>query len=106
MSRRKRFKYSFAKKEDAEGGKSSVIFAVLALVTTVAAVIISFAMDGKAGSWIGSLGLMSVLFSVAGFAIGIRSFQEQEKNYRFSVLGSMVNGVCCIGWLALLLIGA
>ena len=105
MSRRKRFKYSFAKKEDSEGGRSSVIFAGIALVITLAAVIISFAMNGKAGNWIGSLGLMAALFSVAGFVIGIRSFHEQEKNYRFSVLGAMVNGVFCIGWLALLLIG-
>ena len=105
MKKRKRLKYSFAKREDTEGGKSSVLFAGFSLVIFLAAVIMSFFMGGNAASWIGALGLMAVLFSVTGFFIGIKSFQEKEKNYRLSVLGAMANGIGCIGWLALLLIG-
>lgn len=105
MRIRKKFKYSFTKKEDAEGGKSSVIFAGFSLVMFLVAVLISFFMEGKAGSWVGALGIMAILFSIAGFFIGIRSFHEPQKNYRFSVLGAMVNGFFCVGWLALLLSG-
>ncbi len=105
MRIRRKFKYSFTKKEDAEGGKSSVVFAGFSLVMLLAAVLVSFFMEGKAGSWVGALGIMAVLFSVAGFFIGIRSFHEPKKNYRFSVLGAMANGIFSVGWLALLLSG-
>ena len=33
------------------------------------------------------------------------SFKEKGKNYRFSVMGAMANGVISVGWLALILIG-
>ena len=48
---------------------------------------------------------MAALFAAVGFWIGIRSFKERDRNYRFSALGSMANGVFFVGWLALFLIG-
>ena len=77
---RRKFKYTFTRKEETEGGFSSLVFA-------------------------GALGLMAVLFSVSGFLIGMKSFKEKGKNYRFSVMGAMANGVISVGWLALILIG-
>ncbi|MBS6194423.1 MAG: hypothetical protein KH828_02415 [Clostridiales bacterium] len=102
---KRRFKYSFTRKGETEGGFASVIFAGLSLLLFLIAAGISFFWEGNAGSWIGSFGLMAILFSICGFFIGIKSFQEREKNYRFSVLGSMANGIFCVGWLALFLIG-
>lgn len=102
---RKKYRYSFTKKGETEGGFASVIFAGISLVLFLTSAIISFAWEGNAGSWIGVLGFMAVLFSVCGFFIGIKSFQEKDKNYRFSVLGAMANGVFFVGWLALFLIG-
>lgn len=102
---KKRFRYSFTKKEETEGGVASVIFSVISLILFLATAGISFFREGKAGMWIGSLGFMAFLFSVSGFLIGIRSFHEKEKNYRFSVMGSMANGVISVGWLAIFLIG-
>ena len=43
--------------------------------------------------------------AVSGFLIGMKSFKEKGKNYRFSVMGAMANGVISVGWLALILIG-
>lgn len=102
---RKRFKYAFTKKRETEGGFASVIFAVISLLLFLVSAGLSFFWEGNAGSWIGVLGFMAILFSFCGFCIGIKSFQEKEKNYRFSVLGSMANGIFCVGWLALFLIG-
>lgn len=102
---RKRFKYSFTKKRETDGGFASVVFAGISLFLFLVASGLSFFWEGNAGSWIGTLGFMAILFSFYGFCIGIRSFQEREKNYRLSVLGSMANGVFCVGWLALFLIG-
>jgi hypothetical protein len=102
---RKRFRYAFTKKSETEDGFASVIFAGCSLLVFVVAAVISFAWEGKADSWIGGLGLMGILFSACGFKTGIKSFQERDKNYRFSVLGAMANGIFVVGWLALFLIG-
>lgn len=102
---RRRYKYAFTKKGETEGGFVSVIFAGISLFLFVVAAILSFAWEGNAGTWIGVLGFMAILFSICGFFIGIKSFQEKEKNYRLSVLGAMGNGVFFVGWLALFLIG-
>ena len=102
---RKKYKYSFAKREETEGGFASVLFAAVSLGIFLAAVGISFFFHGNAGSWIGALGVMAVLFSVCGFFLGIQSFKEREKNYRFSVIGALGNGIFFVGWLALFLIG-
>lgn len=102
---KRRYKYSFAKKDDTQGGAASVLYAIVSLVIFLIAVVLSFIYEGKAGNWIGALGLMAALFSICGFAMGIRSFREHEKDYRLSVMGAMLNGIFCVGWLALILLG-
>lgn len=102
---KKRFKYAFTRKKETEGGFASVIYACSSLFLFLVCAVLSFAFSGKAGAWVGALGLMAILFSVSGFCIGIRSFQEKDRNYRFSMLGSMANGILSVGWLALFLIG-
>ena len=102
---KRRYRYAFTKKEEAEGGFASVVFAGCSLVLFLAAVFISFIWEGNAESWIGAFGVMAILFSICGFSIGIKSFQEKEKNYKLSVLGAMANGIFAVGWLALFLMG-
>lgn len=102
---KKKYKYAFTKNGETEGGTASVWYALISFVAFIAAACISFGWEGKAESWIGAFGVMGILFSICGFSAGIKSFQEKNKNYRFSVLGAMVNGVFFVGWLALFLIG-
>lgn len=102
---KRRYKYAFTKRAETEGGFASVVFAGISLGLFLISACISFAWEGNAGSWIGALGVMAVLFSMCGFSMGIKSFQEREKNYRLSVLGAMSNGIFFVGWLALFLIG-
>lgn len=102
---KRKFKYSFVKKEDTEDGFASVVYAGISFVLFIVAALISFIFEGNAGSWVGVLGFMAVLFSVIGFLTGLKSFKERDKNYRFSAIGSLANGVILVGWLALFLIG-
>lgn len=102
---KRKFKYAFTRKKETDGGFSSLILLVCALVVFLAAAGISFFYEGNAASWIGGLGIMGLLFSAYGFWIGIKSFQERDRNYRFSVMGAMGNGLFCVGWLALFLMG-
>ena len=88
---RRKFKYTFTRKEETEGGFSSLVFAGCSLLLFLVSACLSFFWEGKAESWI--------------FVIGMKSFKEKGKNYRFSVMGAMANGVISVGWLALILIG-
>ena len=63
---RRKFKYTFTRKEETEGGFSSLIFAGCSLLLFLVSACLSFFWEGKAESWIGALGLMAVLFSVSG----------------------------------------
>lgn len=102
---KKRFKYSFTRKRETDGGFASMIFAGISLFLFLLSAVLSFIWQGDAGTWVGVLGLMAAMFAAAGFWIGIRSFKERDRNYRFSALGAMANGVFFVGWLALFLIG-
>ena len=103
---RRKFKYTFTRKEETEGGFSSLVFAGCSLILFLVSACLSFFWEGKAESWIGAAwSEWAVLFSVSGFLIGMKSFKEKGKNYRFSVMGAMANGVISVGWLALILIG-
>lgn len=102
---RKKFKYAFARKKQAEGGVVSIIYAGASLFLFLVSSLISFILKGNAGSWIGALGVMAFLFSACGFFGGLKSFQEEERNYRCSAIGSLCNGIFLVGWLALFLNG-
>lgn len=102
---RKKYKYSFARKKEADGGFVSLIYAGISLFLFLVAALLSFSQSGNAGSWIGAFGVMAILFSACGFAAGLRSFKEKDRNYYFSAIGSLANGMFLIGWLALFLIG-
>lgn len=102
---KKRFKYAFTRKKETEGGFASLIYGGLSLAVFLICAALSFAFSGNAGTWVGALGLMGILFSVCGFWIGMKSFQERDRNYRFSAIGAMANGIFSVGWLALFLVG-
>lgn len=102
---KKRYKYSFTRKRETDGGFASMIFAAISLFLFLLSAVLSFIWQGNAGTWVGVLGLMAALFAAAGFWTGVHSFQERDRNYRFSALGAMANGVFFVGWLALFLIG-
>ncbi|MGI6012136.1 MAG: hypothetical protein ACOX8H_11700 [Ruminococcus sp.] len=101
---KKRYKYRLPMSEDAEGGKGAVVMAVISGVFLLTAAIISFALGGKAGTFVGVFGLMGILLAAAGFVTGLVSFKE-KKNHRFSTAGSLANGLLAVFWLALFLIG-
>lgn len=102
---KKRYRYRLPLNEDAADGLGSVLMAVFSGVFLLAAAVISFALGGKAGTYVGIFGLMGILLSVIGFITGLISFGEKKKNHRFSTAGSLANGLLAVFWLALFLIG-
>ena len=61
---RRRYKYAFTKKGETEGGFTSAVFAGISLFLFLTSAVLSFAWEGKAGSWIGVLGFMAILLSL------------------------------------------
>ena len=84
---------------------TQIAHSYIAVFLFLLASIVSFAFRGNGGIFLGAAGLFSFLLSGYGFYVGMKSFKEKGKNYRFSVMGAMANGVISVGWLALILIG-
>lgn len=95
--RTERHGYKFTNKNNTRGGIISVILAIIALVTVVTGVIISYKKSGAAGTLAGGLGTMSFLFATAGLISGLKSFKEKDKFYIFSWIGTISNGILWLG---------
>lgn len=101
----KRYRYAFAKKKEAQKGKLSTGLAVASLLLFAAAVAIAFLAGGTVGYIVGGLSLFAMLLSIYGFAMGLRSFSEEDRNHKTSMIGSIANGVIMVGWIGMFLLG-
>lgn len=101
----RRYRYAFAKKEEARKGKLSVGLAAASFLLFLAAVGLAFLLKGQLGYIVGGAGLFAMLLSVYGFIMGLLSFSEEERNHRTSIVGSIANGIIMVGWLGLFLMG-
>ncbi len=101
----KRYKYSVTnKKYAAKGVVSSVCGGISAGVLCVAS-LCSLAFHGNGGIYLGAMGLAAFGISIYGFALGLKGFSEKHRDQKFCKIGSMLNGVIMIIWLALFLAG-
>ncbi len=64
----KRYRYAFAKKKEAGKGKLSAGLAVASFLLFLAAVLLSFFLEGRYGFIVGSVSLFAALLSVYGFS--------------------------------------
>ena len=96
----KRYRYAFAKKREAQQGKLSAVLAAVSLVLFVTAVLLAFFLQGQYGYIVGAM-----LLSVYGFAMGLKSFSEENRTHKAGMIGSIANGIIMIGWLGIFLMG-
>ena len=71
----------------------------------LAAVLLSFFLEGKYGFIVGSVSLFAALLSVYGFIMGLLSFSEENCKHHTSIIGSIANGFITVGWIFLFLMG-
>ena len=98
----KRYRYAFAKKREAQQGKLSAVLAAVSLVLFVTAVLLAFFLQGYI---VGGISLCAMLLSVYGFAMGLKSFSEENRTHKAGMIGSIANGIIMIGWLGIFLMG-
>ena len=91
----RRYRYAIIKKKEAAKGKLSV----------GGAVGIAYVLEGSYGFIVGGICLFAALLSVYGFLMGISSFSEEKCTHRTSIIGSILNGIFMVGWLAFFLMG-
>lgn len=101
----RRYRYAFAKKKEAQKGKLSTGLAAASLILFITAVLLAFFMNGEFGYIVGRVSLCAMLLSIYGFAMGLKSFSEENRTHRTSMIGSIANGIIMIGWLGIFLLG-
>lgn len=101
----RRYRYAFAKKKEAQKGKLSTGLAAASLILFITAVMLAFFMNGEFGYIVGGVSLCAMLLSIYGFAMGLKSFSEENRTHRTSMIGSIANGIIMIGWLGIFLLG-
>ena len=101
----KKMMYSFEEKKNSVNGIISTIMGVISIVLLLAAVYSSYYMRGHAGIYAGAMGLSGILFSCAGFILGIVSFKEKNIKYKYPKIGSIMCGIVFAVWLTILLTG-
>lgn len=102
---KKRYKYSFTKKRHTKGGVESSIFALISCLLFLASSVCSLVFGGRGGLYLGAMGFVAIGLSVIGFVLGLRSFSEENRDFLYSKVGSVANGVLMVIWLALFLVG-
>ena len=98
-------RYTFDEKKASRGGRVALIFACASAACFLAAVILSFAMKGKAGVFVGAISAYAAVLSVYGFYRGMKSFSETDVSPTLSIIGSLLCGVIMVGWLTVFLTG-
>lgn len=101
----RRYRYAIIKKKEAEKGKLSVGLAIASLLLFAGAIGVAYALEGTYGFIVGGICLFAALLSVYGFLMGISGFSETDRTHRTCIIGSILNGVFMVGWLAFFLMG-
>lgn len=69
----------------------STILGLIALGSLVTAIFLAYRNHGEAELRYGTVGLLSTLFGLAGFVLGIMSCMEKDRYHLFSWLGIGLN---------------
>lgn len=98
--------YKFTNKKHSQGGVRSSIAGAVSLICTIGAVFGAYAAKGNAGTYLALLGTIAIVAGVYGIFVGNQSFKEEECYYLFSRLGTVVNFILVIFWIAVVGMGA
>ena len=85
----------------ARGGRISSTIGLCNLALMFLTITMAVMENGKSGMYIGIIVIITFILSIFGFVIGIRSFSEENKFYRFSYIGTVINAAI---WISIILI--
>ncbi len=108
MSRRRsrRHKIQFSDRSHPKAGIVSTVMGAVALILLIVLCLISGAARGLSGGWIGVAGMWTLILSIVGFVLAVKSY-KMEDIYRITpMLGSILNGVVSVVMMLLYVQGA
>ena len=97
--------YKFTDKHHSQGGIRSSVAAAVSLICTAIDVYGAYAAKGNAGNYLALFGFLAIVSCCYGAYAGKQSFKEEECYYLFSRIGTSVNFVLLIFWIAVLGMG-
>ena len=92
-------------KHDSVLGLVSIIVGIAAVVVLLGLFLLSYIQHGKAGIWIGLLGILLAFATVAGVVIAIFGLSDTEAKKGKPVLGIVLNAVLFSALVVLYIIG-
>lgn len=102
---RKYRSYKFTDKHHSKGGIRSSIAGAVSLVCTLAGIYGAYAAKGNAGNYLALLGFVGIVCCIYGTFVGNQSFKEEECYYLFSRIGTALNLLLLIFWIAVVGMG-
>lgn len=87
-----------------KGGRISSLIALEAFILFVLTVALCIVQNGNAGIYVGILAWAIFGLALAGFVIGLKSYQEETKFLKYTYIGTISNAVIWIGILCVFLI--
>lgn len=100
-----RRKYKFTDKKHSKGGLIASGLFLISLVFMIVGIYMSFTKHGDANMSVGLLGMAALITSVIGFAIGLKSFKEDEVFLLFPWIGTAGCAIILLCMSAVVLIG-
>lgn len=98
-------KYGQVKLRHAKRGVGSCLFAIGVFIALSSFLGVAYTTYGGASTWIGSLGMIALLFAITGTFLGVRGFREREKNYITCRIGIVANGIVVLIYVILFVRG-
>ena len=97
--------YKFTDKHHSQGGIRSSIAGGIALICTGISLYIAYAAKGNGDSILVLFGTVGIICCFYGAYIGGKSFHEEECYYLFSKIGTIVNVILMVFWIAVVGMG-
>lgn len=94
-------KYGQAKQKHAKRGVASCIIAGMVMVVLTTLIAVAYTSGGNGQTYMGGLGLVSMILAGVGIYAAFRGFKEREKNYLTCKIGLGFNIAFLLGWIAI-----
>lgn len=97
--------FRFVEKSHPLTGIVSTVIAVISFALFAMACIISGCQGGKAGLYVGAIGILCFFMSISGFIFAWKSLHKEDIRMLFPTIGSVANGILTIGYMVLYVTG-
>ena len=104
-SKKSKSNVMFTSRNHSKMGILSTILGAASIIVLIVLSLVSGFHGGNSGMMIGGIGLSALIFSIAGFIIGIQSLKEEDVYYVLPVIGTSINTITLITYLMIYIMG-